>query len=83
MSEQGQKVDLVLTDIVMPEMDGIELANRLQSLAPATRILFMSGYLDETLDTHAFDQDTMSLLKKPFGAEELVRRVKQMLEGLI
>jgi len=43
----------------------------------------MSGYLDETLDTHAFDQDTMSLLKKPFGAEELVRRVKQMLEGLI
>jgi len=83
ISEPGQKVDLVLTDIVMPEMDGIELANRLQSLAPATRILFMSGYLDETLDTHAFDQETMSLLKKPFGAEELVRRVKQMLKGLI
>ena len=80
--EKSSQVDLVLTDIVMPEMDGIELAKKLHHLAPKTPILFMSGYLDEVLNSHAFDPNSMPMLKKPFGAEELVRRVKQMLDEI-
>jgi len=74
------RVDLVLTDIAMPGMDGIQLAKELQKKAPGTRILFMSGYLDEILESHSFDPSTMPLLKKPFGAGELIRRTKKMLD---
>jgi two-component system cell cycle sensor histidine kinase/response regulator CckA len=81
LEDLEQKVDLVLTDIVMPVMDGMELAHNLSQLAPQLPVLFMSGYAEEVLDYHSFDPDTMPLLRKPFGAEELLRRIRQALDG--
>jgi two-component system cell cycle sensor histidine kinase/response regulator CckA len=75
-----QQVDLLLTDIVMPGMDGLEMANQIRRRAPGTPVLFMSGYLDEVLANTEFDPEETPLLKKPFGAEELVRRVRQMID---
>ncbi len=79
--ELDGKIDLVLTDVVMPEMGGISLAMELRKNNPDLPVLFMSGYMDEHLVAHDFDKNAMELLNKPFGAEELNNRVSQALGG--
>ena len=75
---EGQ-VDLVLTDVVMPEMDGITMARKLQDRTPGLPVLYMSGYMDENLLEHDFDREGMTLLNKPFEAHELVEVVNRLL----
>jgi CheY-like chemotaxis protein len=68
--EQAPRVDLVVTDVVMPIMKGTELARRLRERKPDQRFLFVTGYvLHEELGPNA------ELLQKPFVRQELVRRV--------
>ena len=68
-------IDLMITDIVMPQMNGIELARRAHILRPAMKVLFMSGYIPEYLQKHGFTDD-MVLLPKPFGLEDLVLKIR-------
>ena len=71
-------IDLVLTDVLMPEMRGPELANRLRALRPGLRVLFMSGYSDSTfLDARALE--TASYIQKPFTSEELTAKIRETL----
>jgi len=75
----GQPIDLVLTDMVMPNMSGTELCERLLQAAPETRFLLMSGYRGE----HTTRTETglvLPLLPKPFSQEELVRRIRGLLD---
>jgi PAS domain S-box-containing protein len=70
-----KKIDLLLTDVIMPGgMDGIELANRLRQQRPAIKILFMSGYTQDSLAE--FDTE---FLQKPFSTQGLLQRVHQIL----
>jgi two-component system cell cycle sensor histidine kinase/response regulator CckA len=71
-------VDLLLTDVVMPEVNGSELARQVTLLHPNTKVLFMSGYADRAIDDLQPDLG-LSFLEKPFLPAVLVQRVREML----
>jgi signal transduction histidine kinase/ActR/RegA family two-component response regulator len=75
-----QRVDLLLTDVVMPRMSGRELASRMAERCPEARVLYMSGYADDEILRYGVQQGEMSLLHKPFTPEQLARRVRKALD---
>jgi CheY-like chemotaxis protein len=79
-SRHDGPVHLLLSDVVMPAMDGPELARRLRDSRPDLRVLFMSGYTDERLAGHEFSQSAQHL-KKPFSPEVLTATVRAVLDG--
>ena len=76
----GGKIDLLLTDVVMPGMNGAELARRLRRVRPATRVVFMSGYSAEAVATHGVLSPGAVFLQKPFSVEELLEGLRSALE---
>jgi two-component system cell cycle sensor histidine kinase/response regulator CckA len=72
-------IDLLLTDAMMPGKSGVELANLMAVRRPATPVIVMSGYTDETLDVPGM-KDPIALLQKPFTPRELRRRIKEVLD---
>nr|MBP8272798.1 response regulator [Acidobacteriota bacterium] len=72
---------LVLTDIVMAGMSGWELGEKLKSVRPDQRVLFMSGYSDEVLADHGVVESSIPLVLKPFTSADLARSVRRMLDG--
>jgi CheY-like chemotaxis protein len=75
----AEPVDLLLSDIVMPEMGGVELADLVRTLLPDIRILFMSGYADE-IEIDEMLSMGRAFIKKPFLPESLVAKVRQTLD---
>lgn len=74
---ESETFDLLLTDIVMPEMDGIELAQKAQEIAPEMRVMFITGFAAVTLKAgKAVPQ--ARVLSKPFHLRDLVREVDQL-----
>ncbi|MBI4409434.1 MAG: response regulator [Gemmatimonadetes bacterium] len=79
--EYGGPVHLLVTDIIMPEMNGQELARRVALLRPGTRVLYMSGYTDsEVLDRGGVDPGTV-FLQKPFTPEALAQTIREVLDA--
>ncbi len=78
--ERLDEIDLLLTDVVMPEMNGRALSERLLELRPALRVLYMSGYSDDPSGQPDSRRDEAQLISKPFSASELLARVAQALE---
>ena len=74
-------VDILLTDVVMPQMSGGELAQKLRGMKPALKILFMSGYTDDMLIHHGVLEGEIHLIQKPFTAEMLGARLRSVLDG--
>jgi len=78
----GQRIDLLLTDVIMPEMSGPELAKRLgQWIAPA-RLLYMSGYIDDSVVRQEIQERGIPYLQKPFSTASLVKKVREVLDGV-
>jgi len=75
----GKSVDVVLTDIVMPKMRGPGLAKRLKSLLPHLKIVFMTGYLEQSAPGDDFLQDAF-FLQKPFSRESIVGQINESLK---
>ncbi|WP_370172378.1 cell cycle two-component system response regulator CpdR [Sphingobium abikonense] len=69
--------DLLLSDIVMPEMDGIELAQRCNEMSPETRVMFITGFAAVSLKASA-DQPQAKVLSKPFHLRDLVLEVDRV-----
>jgi len=74
------KVDLLLTDVVMPQMSGYQLAERLARSKPTLKVLYMSGYTDEIIDRHGVLKDGVRLIGKPFTAADMSRKVRVVLD---
>jgi len=77
---RGSAVDLLLTDVIMPRMNGRELADRFRALHPSAAVLFMSGYTDEVIDRAGVLEAGLRLLQKPFELGELAAAVRQALD---
>jgi two-component system, cell cycle sensor histidine kinase and response regulator CckA len=76
-NQQGGKVDLVVSDVVMPEMDGPTLLKELRKLNPGLRIIFVSGYAEEAFAKSLPAGEQFSFLPKPFTLKQLVAAVKE------
>jgi hypothetical protein len=76
----GGPIDLLLTDVIMPEMGGKKLAEQLKSLRPTTKVLFMSGYSDDSIVQSGIRVLEMVFLEKPFTREVLLRKVRRILD---
>ncbi|MEM6456211.1 MAG: ATP-binding protein [Acidobacteriota bacterium] len=79
---QGDQIDLLLTDVIMPQMKGTELAAHLLELQPELRVIYMSGYNEEKISGKQLGRDGSVLIAKPFAPEELTRRVREMLDAV-
>ena len=74
-------INLLLTDMVMPEMGGRELAERLTTIAPDLKVVYMSGYTADAVTRQGFAAPGAAFLQKPFTAESLARAVRGALDG--
>lgn len=75
------KIDLLLTDTVMPKMSGHVLANEFKVLYPDTKILFTSGYTDKNVMRQGMTESGIDFIPKPFSAAELARKVRAVLDS--
>jgi signal transduction histidine kinase len=74
------KIDLILTDVVMPVMGGKEMADALRETHPETKVLFTSGYSDEVIGRHGVLRPGIEFLQKPYHSATLARRVREVLD---
>jgi two-component system cell cycle sensor histidine kinase/response regulator CckA len=78
--ETKRVIDLLLTDVIMPQMSGRELARIIRRITPTMKILYMSGYTADEIATHGV-QDVPMLLRKPFTADALGQRVREAINA--
>jgi two-component system cell cycle sensor histidine kinase/response regulator CckA len=79
--DRSDPVDLLVTDVVMPEMSGRELAETLRARQPDLKVLYISGYTDDEVIQRGVSGREVPFLRKPFASEELVRRVRGVLDA--
>jgi len=72
-------IDLLITDVIMPEMNGRDLADKISVLHPGIRLLFMSGYTASVIAHHGVLEDGVHFLQKPFSLNDLAEKVKETL----
>ncbi|MGZ3545625.1 MAG: PAS domain S-box protein [Gemmatimonadaceae bacterium] len=82
-AEHTSTVDLLLTDVVMPEMSGRELAERFTQIRPNTQVLFMSGYTDDAVIRHGVLRPGTAYIQKPFSAESLASKIREVLDSRV
>jgi two-component system, cell cycle sensor histidine kinase and response regulator CckA len=77
LERHNGQVDLVVSDVVMPEMDGPTLMKELKQRNPDIKIIFVSGYAEDAFDKNVADQKDFNFLPKPFTLKQLVTAVKE------
>ena len=75
------RIDLLVTDVVMPKMDGREVAGRVLELRPELKVLFLSGYTDDAVVRYGILHETVNFLQKPFIPSSLAIKVRTVLDG--
>jgi hypothetical protein len=82
LADHPAKIDLLLTDVVMPGRSGKELSVEVLEHRPATKVLFMSGYSHHVIAPQGVLKDGVSLLEKPFSSEDLLAKIRDVLDGV-
>ena len=75
-----RSIDIVVTDVVMPQLSGVDLVQRLKVVRPQLKVLYMSGYTDSTLMRHGIVESEANYLQKPFTPDNLAHKVRQLLD---
>lgn len=75
----GNAVDLLITDVVMPELSGTELRDRIQALRPGLKVLFISGYASDVVAHHGIADEGVNFIRKPFSMNDLARAVQKII----
>lgn len=78
---QDGRVDLLISDVVMPGMSGKELLDRIQETHPDVRVLFVSGYTDNVILRHGIQEGEVHFLEKPFSSERLAVKIREILRS--
>jgi two-component system cell cycle sensor histidine kinase/response regulator CckA len=81
VKSEGDKIDLVITDVVMPNMDGPTIVKHIKELKPELEVIFMSGYAEEAFRRSDQTSENIHFLPKPFGLKQLAAKVKEVLAG--
>jgi CheY-like chemotaxis protein len=81
VEENAHRIDLVLTDLVMPEMGGRELVERLRARHPRLKVLYMSGYSDKAITPDGILPPGTGFVEKPFSVDQLMQRLREILDG--
>ena len=79
MKEAGGKIDLVVSDVVMPELDGPSLLRELRKTRPELKIIFVSGYAEDAFKKNLPEGEKFHFLPKPFSLKQLAVAVKETL----
>lgn len=74
-------IDLLVTDVVMPEMNGRQLANALITLLPGLRCLFMSGYTNDVIAHHGVIDEGIEFIAKPFSTSDFAKKIRAILDS--
>ncbi len=78
--EYGREIDLLITDVVMPGMNGKELCGRISEIVPGIKSLYISGHTDNVIHKQGIIKKDINFLHKPFSSEVLARKIRQVLE---
>ena len=81
MEREKGKVDIVVSDVIMPEMDGPTLLKELRKTNPGLKFIFVSGYPDDAFKKSLDENEAYSFLPKPFTLSQLAAKVKEQLGG--
>ena len=79
--EHASELQLLVTDVILPEMNGADLADRLQTLNPGMKVLFMSGYTADVIAQRGVLDQGTAFIGKPFKRDDLARKVRDVLEA--
>jgi two-component system, cell cycle sensor histidine kinase and response regulator CckA len=83
LENKGQAIGLVITDVVMPQMGGKEMSGRLRTTAPGLKVLFTSGYTDDTIAHYGVLDPDIAFLSKPYSVAILSRKVRELLDARV
>jgi two-component system, cell cycle sensor histidine kinase and response regulator CckA len=81
LEQRAKDIRLLLTDLIMPEINGRELARQITAINPDIKVLFMSGYTENTIDQHGVLNPDANFLQKPFTPASLAAKVREVLDG--
>ncbi len=80
ISESKESIDLLLTDVVMPDMNGRELSERILRAYPEVKVLYMSGYTSDVIASHGLVDADLQFIQKPFTMDQLASKIRKVLE---
>jgi PAS domain S-box-containing protein len=79
--QTDRRIDLMLTDVVMPELSGPELASRVRSVRPTMPVLYMSGYTEDKFESYVQNKEAGEFIQKPLSLETLATKVREVLDA--
>jgi CheY-like chemotaxis protein len=79
--QSGARIDLLVTDVGLPKINGRQLAEMARAARPGLKVLFVTGYAEKAAVRHGFLEPGMAMLMKPFALDALATKVREMIEG--